>query len=227
MSRISAVRNLIDMKKFYYIMAIVAAAVVATGCHKKLEPTLEIVPSSQSADYRGGVFEFQIKCNTVWSVEDANSTIVPSSFSPETSEKDGILTVAVPENNTKSAAQVRLRIKAEGSETNIYEYVIVTLSGKPFVEVDNSSIELPASGGGRLVHVSASSAWSAKGVTVTKAGTNDSWCSATALEASNNIELNLSADANNTGAARYAQFVLSLDNDPTVKCTVEVCQPSL
>ena len=215
------------MKKFHYILFVVAIVLAATGCHKKLTPELEVVPSSQSGDYRGGVFDFQIKCNTVWSVEASDSTIEPSDYSPVSAEGDGTLTIAVPENESKSAQQVRLRIKAEGDESNLYEYVVVTLSGKPFIEVDNSRIELPASGGGRLVHVSASSLWSAKGVTVTKAGTNDSWCNATALNSDGNIELNLSADANNSGRERYALFTLSLDNDSSVQCTVEVCQKSL
>ena len=215
------------MKKLHYILFIAAIALAATGCHKKLTPELEIVPSSQSGDYRGGVFDFQVKCNTVWSVEESDSTIEPSDFAPVSGEGDGTLTIKVPENDSKSAVQVRLRIKAEGDETNLYEYVIVTLSGKPFIEVDNSSVELPAAGGGRLVHISASSSWNAKGITVTKAGTNDSWCNATALEADGNIELNLSADVNDSGNTRFARFTLSLDNDPSVMCTVDVCQSSL
>lgn len=214
------------MKRIITFALVAAVGFLSVGCKKVVEPELDYYPKSFISEAEGGTYTFKIECNTTWTIEDSKST-VSATIQPLQGEGNDVVTVTVPENNTGAVQQVRIKISAKGTETVVVDYGTITINAKPFIGIDNSRIELPAQGGGRLVHVTANGPWSANGVTVTKAGSNSSWCDITRLESDNNIELNISAGANESGDPRYAKFILSLDANPDVNCVVEVSQEAL
>jgi len=214
------------MRRIVLISLFSTIILLSAGCKKIIDPELDYSPRSYISEAEGGTFIFNIECNTTWTIEDYGSTIT-ATITPLEGEGNDVVTVVIPENKTGATEQVKFKITAQGTEEYVVDYATITINPALFVWVDNSKIELPAAGGGRLVHVTANKPWSANGVTVTKSGSNTSWCNITYLESQSNLELNISADANKSGQTRYATFTLSLDEYPNVNCVIEVSQESL
>ena len=215
-----------DMKRFLTSSLIVLTVIFSVGCKKTIDPEVTVSPRAQMSDYKGGTFTYKITCNTTWEVEDYESTI-EATVTPTSGEGNDVVTVTLPENTTFTEQQYKFQVTAKGTDQKDFAYGVVSIKPTPFIYVDNSSIELPAEGGGRLVHVTAIGDWFANGFTVTKGGSNTSWCNVTVLESSKNKEINISADVNDTGVPRYAQFVLSLNDYPDVKCVIDIQQQPL
>jgi hypothetical protein len=202
------------MRKIFPI--ILAVVLMATSCHKVVDPEISVDPYAITFDYNGGSFDVNVRCNVDWTVDCDTLGII---ISPTSGTKDGIVRISVPATTSKSTQVARITFTAKGEESSKLAKTVVTIGSYPFIGVDLGQLSIAAEGGGTQFMLTANREWTAT-------------CSNSAFKFSpesgevNDI-IRVTADINETGTPRECLITFRLKEYRNTTAQIKIVQTSL
>ncbi len=198
------------------IPIILAIVLIATSCHKVVDPEISVNPYAITCDYNGGSFDVNVYCNVDWT---ADCDTLGITISPTSGKKDGSIRISVPATTSKSTQVARITFTAKGEESSRLAKTVVTIGSYPFVGVDVGQLAIAAEGGGIQFLLTANREWSAT-------------CSNPAFTFSpetGNINdiIRVTADVNDTGSPRECLITFRLKEYQNTTAQIKIVQPSL
>jgi len=202
------------MRKIIPIM--LAVVLIATSCHKVVDPEISVNPYAITCDCNGGSFDVNVYCNVDWT---ADCDTLGITISPTSGKKDGSIRISVPATTSKSTQVARITFTAKGEESSRLAKTVVTIGSYPFVGVDVGQLAIAAEGGGIQFLLTANREWSAT-------------CSNPAFTFSpetGNINdiIRVTADVNDTGSPRECLITFRLKEYQNTTAQIKIVQPSL
>ncbi len=172
---------------------------------------------------------FAITSNVTWTITiapTANSTVMPTwlSVSPVSGSNNMIINIAAVPNTTTAirGAIVKITYGTTTKQVEVHQPAAPTTVS--FLNVSRTNITLPSYlACTDTFAVTSNVVWTAAVTTVNSAGNPITWLTVTPVNGSNNLIVNLAAQANTTTAARVAYVVVS---SGTLSKTIEVHQPA-
>ena len=198
------------------IPIIVAVALVATACHKVVDPEISVDPYAITCDYNGGSFDVNIRCNVDWT---ADCDTLGITISPTSGTKDGSIRISVPSTTSKSTQVARITFTAKGEESSKIAKTVVTIGSYPFIGVDVGQLSIAAEGGGTQFLLTANRQWSAT-------SSNPAFTFSPENGAVNDI-IRVTADVNNTGSPRECIINFKLKEYQNKTAQIKIVQTSL
>ena len=206
--------NMLLMRKI--IPIILAVVLIATSCHKVLDPEISVDPYAVTCDYNGCTFDVNVYCNVDWT---ADCDTLGITISPTSGKKNGSIKISVPATKSKSTQVARITFTAKGEERSKLAKTVVTIGSYPFIGVDIEQLNIAAEGGGTQFLLTAIREWSAT-------------CSNPAFTFSPetggvNDNIRVTADANQTGSPRECIITFKLKEYPDKTAQIKIVQTSL
>ena len=198
------------------IPIIVAVALVATACHKVVDPEISVDPYAITCDYNGGSFDVNVRCNVDWT---ADCDTLGITISPTSGTKDGSIRISVPSTTSKSTQVARITFTAKGEESSKIAKTVVTIGSYPFIGVDVGQLSIAAEGGGTQFLLTANRQWSAT-------SSNPAFTFSPENGAVNDI-IRVTADVNNTGSPRECIINFKLKEYQNKTAQIKIVQTSL
>lgn len=198
------------------IPIIVAVALIATACHKVVDPEISVDPYAITCDYNGGSFDVNIRCNVDWT---ADCDTLGITISPTSGTKDGSIRISVPSTTSKSTQVARITFTAKGEESSKIAKTVVTIGSYPFIGVDVGQLSIAAEGGGTQFLLTANRQWSAT-------SSNPAFTFSPENGAVNDI-IRVTADVNNTGSTRECIINFKLKEYQNKTAQIKIVQTSL
>ncbi|HOG40952.1 MAG TPA: BACON domain-containing protein [Bacteroidales bacterium] len=198
------------------IPIIVAVALIATACHKVVDPEISVDPYAITCDYNGGSFDVNIRCNVDWT---ADCDTLGITISPTSGTKDGSIRISVPSTTSKSTQVARITFTAKGEESSKIAKTVVTIGSYPFIGVDVGQLSIAAEGGGTQFLLTANRQWSAT-------SSNPAFTFSPENGAVNDI-IRVTADVNNTGSPRECIINFKLKEYQNKTAQIKIVQTSL
>ncbi len=198
------------------IPIIVAVALVATACHKVVDPEISVDPYAITCDYNGGSFDVNVRCNVDWT---ADCDTLGITISPTSGTKDGSIRISVPSTTSKSTQVARITFTAKGEESSKIAKTVVTIGSYPFIGVDVGQLSIAAEGGGTQFLLTANRQWSAT-------SSNPAFTFSPEYGAVNDI-IRVTADVNNTGSPRECTISFKLKEYQNKTAQIKIVQTPL
>ena len=198
------------------IPIIVAVALIATACHKVVDPEISVDPYAITCDYNGGSFDVNIRCNVDWT---ADCDTLGITISPTSGTKDGSIRISVPSTTSKSTQVARITFTAKGEESSKIAKTVVTIGSYPFIGVDVGQLSIAAEGGGTQFLLTANRQWSAT-------SSNPAFTFSPEYGAVNDI-IRVTADVNNTGSPRECTISFKLKEYQNKTAQIKIVQTPL
>lgn len=198
------------------IPIIVAVALVATACHKVVDPEISVDPYAITCDYNGGSFDVNVRCNVDWT---ADCDTLGITISPTSGTKDGSIRISVPSTTSKSTQVARITFTAKGEESSKIAKTVVTIGSYPFIGVDVGQLSIAAEGGGTQFLLTANRQWSAT-------SSNPAFTFSPEYGAVNDI-IRVTADVNNTGSPRECIISFKLKEYQNKTAQIKIVQTPL
>ncbi len=198
------------------IPIIVAVALIATACHKVVDPEISVDPYAITCDYNGGSFDVNIRCNVDWT---ADCDTLGITISPTSGTKDGSIRISVPSTTSKSTQVARITFTAKGEESSKIAKTVVTIGSYPFIGVDVGQLSIAAEGGGTQFLLTANRQWSAT-------SSNPAFTFSPENGAVNDI-IRVTADVNNTGSTRECIINFKLKEYQNKTAQIKIVQTPL
>lgn len=195
---------------------IVAVALIATACHKVVDPEISVDPYAITCDYNGGSFDVNVRCNVDWT---ADCDTLGITISPTSGTKDGSIRISVPSTTSKSTQVARITFTAKGEESSKIAKTVVTIGSYPFIGVDVGQLSIAAEGGGTQFLLTANRQWSAT-------SSNPAFSFSPENGAVNDI-IRVTADVNNTGSTRECIINFKLKEYQNKTAQIKIVQTSL
>ena len=195
---------------------IVAVALIATACHKVVDPEISVDPYAITCDYNGGSFDVNVRCNVDWT---ADCDTLGITISPTSGTKDGSIRISVPSTTSKSTQVARITFTAKGEESSKTAKTVVTIGSYPFIGVDVGQLSIAAEGGGTQFLLTANRQWSAT-------SSNPAFSFSPENGAVNDI-IRVTADVNNTGSPRECIINFKLKEYQNKTAQIKIVQTSL
>jgi len=195
---------------------IVAVALIATACHKVVDPEISVDPYAITCDYNGGSFDVNVRCNVDWT---ADCDTLGITISPTSGTKDGSIRISVPSTTSKSTQVARITFTAKGEESSKTAKTVVTIGSYPFIGVDVGQLSIAAEGGGTQFLLTANRQWSAT-------SSNPAFSFSPENGAVNDI-IRVTADVNNTGSTRECIINFKLKEYQNKTAQIKIVQTPL